>query len=150
MVSIANREHEGGRVSAEKLPSGLYRVPSSSIAGRVYTVSIEDESCTCKGSYLGRHFCRHLQEATRQAGREKGAQPAHFASPDDGFSTFRVERRYDAWMGAVFVVIESRPAGFVDYTASGEVFMPERVASEPFTSYGGAWMRRKTLEGDPV
>src|SRR5215212_7097550 len=109
------------QIKTEKLPSGRYRVPSSSIPGRAYTVDLEEERCTCKGSYLGRHFCRHLQEATKQAAIEKGAQPAHFASPDDGFSTFRVERRYDAWLGPVFVVVEWRAAGFIDYRATGDV-----------------------------
>ena len=147
-ASIPTRGRKGEEIESQRLPSGRYRIASSSIKGRVYTVDLEEGRCTCKGSYLGKHYCRHLQEATRLAGIEKGVQPAWFASPEDGFSTFRVERRFDAWMGPVFVVVESRPAGFIDYDRQGrEVISAERVASPLFASFGEAWWRRKELEG---
>jgi hypothetical protein len=56
-------------VEIRPMKDGLWRVPSGSVSGRHYAVSLERESCTCADYGRRRESCKHVYAAVAAAAR---------------------------------------------------------------------------------
>jgi predicted nucleic acid-binding Zn finger protein len=63
-------------VEIRPIKDGFWRVPSSSVLGRYYAVSLERESCTCADYGRRRKPCKHVYAVVAAAARRGRQRPA--------------------------------------------------------------------------